>query len=50
MIFKVNDDFVHLEPDFCMLGDELSMEQMKVGVACLYYLQLPSEKRAKGMN
>ncbi|XP_071916680.1 protein TONSOKU-like [Coffea arabica] len=49
MIFKVNDDFVHLEPDSCMLGDELSMEQLKAGVACLYYLQLPSVKRAKGL-
>ncbi|KAL3524626.1 hypothetical protein ACH5RR_012998 [Cinchona calisaya] len=47
--FKIDDDVVHMEPDSCMIRDKLSIEQMKVEVACLYYLQLPSEKRAKGL-
>lgn len=50
MIIKIDNELLHMEPDSCMIGDKLIIQQMKVEVACLYYLQLPSEKRAKGMN
>lgn len=30
------------------IGDKLSIARMKVEVACLYYIQLPKEKRSKG--
>lgn len=33
-----------------MVGDKLNIEWMKVEVACLYYLQLPTEKRSGGRH
>ncbi|XP_028110671.1 protein TONSOKU [Camellia sinensis] len=50
LTFKIDEDFVHVELGSCMVGDELSIECMKVEVACLYYLQLPTEKRSRGMH
>ncbi|CAL5323586.1 unnamed protein product [Camellia sinensis] len=47
LTFKIDEDFVHVELGSCMVGDELSIECMKVEVACLYYLQLPTEKRSR---
>ncbi|KAK7822727.1 protein tonsoku [Quercus suber] len=44
-----HDDLIHLESSLCMDGDYLSTEAMKVELACLYYLQLPSEKRSEGL-
>ncbi|CAI9117208.1 OLC1v1018554C1 [Oldenlandia corymbosa var. corymbosa] len=35
--------------ELCMIHDEFSIEHMKVIVACLYYLQLPSRKRESGL-
>ncbi|KAI3762706.1 hypothetical protein L1987_53147 [Smallanthus sonchifolius] len=49
LIFKVEDDFVHVEPVSCKLGDKLSMEDMKVEVACLYFLKLIKENRSRGL-
>ncbi|KAL4562394.1 hypothetical protein LXL04_034596 [Taraxacum kok-saghyz] len=49
MIFKVEDDFVHIEPDSCKVGNKLSVEHMKVEVACLYFLKLIKENRSKGV-
>ncbi|GMP25438.1 hypothetical protein CsSME_00002310 [Camellia sinensis var. sinensis] len=49
LTFKIDEDFVHVELGSCMVGDELSIECMKVEVACLYYLQLPTEKRSRGL-
>lgn len=31
-------------------GTKLSLEQMKVEVACLFYLQLSAEERSKGRD
>ncbi|KAL7616590.1 hypothetical protein Lser_V15G04283 [Lactuca serriola] len=45
MIFKVEDDFVHIESSSC----KLSIENMKVEVACLYFLKLIKENRSKGL-
>ncbi|XP_052206092.1 protein TONSOKU isoform X2 [Diospyros lotus] len=47
--FKLDGDFVHVELGSCMVGDKLSIEHVKVEVACLYYLQLPTEKRSRGL-
>ena len=33
-----------------MAGDKISIESLKVELACLYYLQLPAEKRSKGRD
>ncbi|KAI7745668.1 hypothetical protein M8C21_011533 [Ambrosia artemisiifolia] len=49
LIFKVEDDFVHIEPGSCKFGDKLSMEHMKVEVACLYFLKLVKENRSRGL-
>ncbi|KAD6119229.1 hypothetical protein E3N88_10500 [Mikania micrantha] len=49
LIFKVEDDFVHVEPGSCKFGDKLSMEYMKVEVACLYFLKLARENRSRGL-
>lgn len=49
IIFKVEDDFVHIEPRSCKFGDKLNMEHLKVEVACLYFLKLYKENRSRGM-
>ncbi|KAJ0618497.1 putative tetratricopeptide-like helical domain superfamily, leucine-rich repeat domain superfamily [Helianthus annuus] len=49
LIFKVEDDFVHIEPDPHKFGIKLSMEHMKVEVACLYFLKLVKENRSRGL-
>ena len=49
MIFKVEDDFVHIEPGLCKFGDKICMEQIKVEVACVYFLKLLKENRSRGM-
>ncbi|KAK2988279.1 hypothetical protein RJ640_016859 [Escallonia rubra] len=48
LIFKIEDDFVHVDPCSCVVNGTLSIERMKVAVACLYYSQLPQDKRSKG--
>ncbi|XP_071741146.1 protein TONSOKU-like [Rutidosis leptorrhynchoides] len=49
IIFKVEDDFVHIEPSTCKFGDKHSMEYIKVEVACLYFLKLCKENRSTGL-
>ncbi|KAL5813404.1 hypothetical protein ACOSQ4_024045 [Xanthoceras sorbifolium] len=50
--FKIDNDLIHLEhlePGSCITSDKLNIEPFKVELACLYYLQLPMEKRSKGL-
>ncbi|KAG5529146.1 hypothetical protein RHGRI_029727 [Rhododendron griersonianum] len=49
LTFKIDEDFIQVELSSCMVGDKLNIECMKVEVACLYYLQLPTEKRSRGL-
>ncbi|KAK1427245.1 hypothetical protein QVD17_15928 [Tagetes erecta] len=49
LIFKVEDDFVHIEPGSCNFSDKLSMEHVKVEVACLYFLKIVTENRSRGL-
>nr|GMC64406.1 protein TONSOKU [Ipomoea batatas] len=49
IIVKIGEDYIHIEQDSCIVGSDLSIEQMKIEVACMYYLQLPAEKRSKGL-
>ncbi|XP_057495942.1 protein TONSOKU isoform X1 [Actinidia eriantha] len=44
--FKIDEEFVRLELGSYMA---LGIECLKVEVACLYYLQLPKDKRSKGL-
>ncbi|GJW76005.1 hypothetical protein Tco_0137687 [Tanacetum coccineum] len=48
IIFKVEDDFVHIEPRSCKFGGKLNMEHLKVEVACLYFLILYKGNRSRG--
>ncbi|KAL5752076.1 hypothetical protein ACOSQ2_022583 [Xanthoceras sorbifolium] len=47
--FKIDNDLIHLEAGSCITSDKLNIESLKVELACLYYLQLPMEKRSKGL-
>ncbi|KAK3211640.1 hypothetical protein Dsin_016346 [Dipteronia sinensis] len=49
MTFKIDDVLIHLEAGSCTTSDKLNIESLKVELACLYYLQLPTEKRSKGL-
>ncbi|KAL3650013.1 hypothetical protein CASFOL_006416 [Castilleja foliolosa] len=48
-VFKIDQEFVHMDLDLCRTGGKLDLEQIKVELACLYYLQLSKEKRSKGL-
>ncbi|KAI3451497.1 hypothetical protein Pfo_008162 [Paulownia fortunei] len=47
--FKIDQELVHMDLDLCGVGGKLDIEQMKVELACLYYLQLSREKRSRGL-
>ncbi|KAG9452829.1 hypothetical protein H6P81_005733 [Aristolochia fimbriata] len=45
---KIGDVMVYVDLLSCMVGDEVSIDEMKVEAACWYYLCLSEEKRSKG--
>ncbi|XWS29402.1 hypothetical protein CRYUN_Cryun24cG0026500 [Craigia yunnanensis] len=47
--FKIDGNIIHVVVSSFMAGDKISIESLKVELACLYYLQLPVEKRSKGL-
>ncbi|CAL1373979.1 unnamed protein product [Linum trigynum] len=47
--FKIDNDLINFEAGSSFALGELSIESLSIEVACLYYLQLPSEKRCKGL-
>ncbi|XP_057967784.1 protein TONSOKU isoform X2 [Malania oleifera] len=49
IMFKLDDQLIHMETSSFMIVDELNIDSLKIEVACLYYLQLPMEKRTKGL-
>ncbi|VFQ96085.1 unnamed protein product [Cuscuta campestris] len=49
IVVKIGEDYVHIEQELCIIGSSLSIEQLKVEVACMYYIQLPCEKRSRGL-
>ncbi|KAK6117535.1 hypothetical protein DH2020_048714 [Rehmannia glutinosa] len=49
IIFKIDQELVRMDLDLCGVGGKLDIEQMKVELACLYYLQLSREKRSRGL-
>ncbi|XP_042495456.1 protein TONSOKU [Macadamia integrifolia] len=49
IIFKIDGQMVHVDAHSWIEGNVPSIECLKVEVACLYYLQLPEEKRARGL-
>ncbi|KAL6551954.1 hypothetical protein OROGR_008108 [Orobanche gracilis] len=49
IIFKIDQEFVHMDLDLCV-GAKFDLEQTKAELACLYYLQLPREKRSRAVS
>ncbi|XP_055832126.1 protein TONSOKU isoform X3 [Solanum dulcamara] len=49
ILFRIGNNVVHVKWDSGNAGTSRSLEQMKVEVACLYYLQLSTEERSKGL-
>ncbi|KAI4317132.1 hypothetical protein L6164_025031 [Bauhinia variegata] len=47
--FKVEKDMICIEATSCISGDQLNIESLKAEVACIYYLQLPAEKKSEGL-
>ncbi|OWM91426.1 hypothetical protein CDL15_Pgr017344 [Punica granatum] len=47
--FQIDDDLVRIEAGSFLSDVNLSIESLKAQLACLYYLQLPTEKRLKGL-
>ncbi|XP_021899947.1 protein TONSOKU [Carica papaya] len=47
--FEIDNIRIHIEAALFHGGGKSSMESLKVELACLYYLQLPPEKRSKGL-
>ncbi|XP_019704560.2 protein TONSOKU isoform X1 [Elaeis guineensis] len=47
--FKIGDKLIYVDISFCNDGGYLNIECMKAEVACVYYLQLSEERRAKGL-
>ncbi|XP_043698218.1 protein TONSOKU [Telopea speciosissima] len=49
IVFKIDGHMVHVDAHSWTEGNVPSIECLKVEVACLYYLQLPEKKRARGL-
>ncbi|CAN4114152.1 unnamed protein product [Withania somnifera] len=49
ILFRIGNNVVHVKWNSGNAGTSLSLEEMKVEVACLYYLQLSAEERSKGL-
>ncbi|KAK4775290.1 hypothetical protein SAY86_010225 [Trapa natans] len=47
--FRINNDLVRVKDGFLLSDDNLTIESLKAQLACLYFLQLPAEKRIKGL-
>ncbi|KAF1867268.1 hypothetical protein Lal_00049697 [Lupinus albus] len=46
---RIGNDLFNIEESLCIAGDHLNIESLKAIAACLYYLQLPTEKRSEGL-
>ncbi|WCJ32134.1 tetratricopeptide repeat (TPR)-containing protein [Euphorbia peplus] len=47
--FRIDEVQIDIEGGSYFAVDETTMESMKVELACLYFLHLPADKRAKGL-
>lgn len=47
-MFKIDQELVYMDPNMYLIDGKLNIEQMKVDLACFYYLQLSQEKRSRG--
>ncbi|XP_020974960.1 protein TONSOKU isoform X2 [Arachis ipaensis] len=46
---QIGNDLIHIEATWCTASDKLDIESLKAVAACLYYLQLPTQKRSDGL-
>ncbi|XP_025985410.1 protein TONSOKU-like isoform X3 [Glycine soja] len=46
---RIGNDLIRVEASLCTTGDQLNIDSLKAVVACLYYLQFPTEKRSEGL-
>ncbi|KAH6756608.1 hypothetical protein C2S51_038907 [Perilla frutescens var. frutescens] len=49
IMIKIDQELVYMDPNVYGVGGKLNIEQMKVDLACFYYLQLSQEKRSRGL-
>ncbi|KAG9128852.1 hypothetical protein Leryth_009609 [Lithospermum erythrorhizon] len=49
ILFKIEGDVLHIKQDSFLVDDKLDLEQIYVEVACLIFIQLPVEKRSRGL-
>ncbi|KQK02062.1 protein TONSOKU isoform X2 [Brachypodium distachyon] len=49
LAFRIGEHLVYVDTNACICEDIFSIESLKVEVACAYYLQIPDEKRSKGL-
>ncbi|XP_074592225.1 protein TONSOKU [Curcuma longa] len=47
--FKLGQDTLYVDLSPCIEDGKLNIERVKVEVACSYFLQLPEQKRSKGL-
>ncbi|XP_042020559.1 protein TONSOKU isoform X1 [Salvia splendens] len=47
IMFKIDQELVYMDPNMYLIDGKLNIEQMKVDLACFYYLQLSQEKRSR---
>ncbi|XP_047972805.1 protein TONSOKU isoform X4 [Salvia hispanica] len=47
ILFKIDQELVYMDPNMYLIDGKLNIEQMKVDLACFYYLQLSQEKRSR---
>ena len=48
--FRIGGHLVYLDGRACVHEGAFSIDSLKVEVACVYYLQISDEKRAKGLS
>lgn len=46
----IGNDIIYVEAALCAAGEHFNIDSLKAAVACLYYLQFPTEKRSEGMQ
>ncbi|KAL5053290.1 hypothetical protein RYX36_033972 [Vicia faba] len=46
---RIGNDIIYVEAALCAAGDHFNIDSLKAAVACLYYLQFPTEKRSEGL-
>ncbi|XP_042025536.1 protein TONSOKU-like isoform X2 [Salvia splendens] len=49
IMFKIDQELVYMDPNMYLIDGKLNIEQMKVDLACFYYLQLSQQKRSRGL-